>query len=118
MTDIRTVPTSELIAALITDAQLRARRAVDEQVSAKARAAIAAEIDRRIPASDPRIGKLCRLRDSHVAIARCVAIEPGGALRLRDDRWSPYMSDYRAMPDEVEWIEESEVTVSDLRSTP
>jgi hypothetical protein len=53
MTDFKIVPTSELIVALITDAQLRARGAVDEQVSAEARAAIAAEIDRRIPVPDP-----------------------------------------------------------------
>lgn len=105
MTDIKTVPTSELVAALITDAQLRARRAVDEQESTEARLAIAAEIDRRIPVPDPRIDKMCRPINSHVSIARVVAVEPGGALRLRDDSWSPAMSDYRAAPDDVEWVE-------------
>ncbi len=84
--------TSDLIAALAAD---------------PARLAIAAEIDRRMPVPDPRIGKLFRLLSWDGKIARCVAVEPGGALRFREDGWSPSMCDYRSHHDEVEPVDDA-----------
>ena len=66
--------------------------------------AIAEEIDRRIPVPDPRIGRLCEYHPVMRA-ARVVSIEPGGALRLREDGWSDAPHDIRAAPDEVKWID-------------
>ena len=66
--------------------------------SPEGRAAIA-EV---LPAPDPRIGKLFRLPDYDGRVARVVAVEPGGMLRLRDDGWPPSYEDYRAAPDRVE----------------
>ena len=67
--------------------------------------------------ADSRIGKLCRLTNWDGRIARVVAVEPGGALHTREDGWSSSMSDYRAMPDEVEWVEETP-TFPDLAKHP
>ena len=69
--------------------------------------AIAAEIDRRIPVPDPRIGKLC-VPALGADPVRVVGVEAGGLLRCRADGWPREAVEMRVDPDTIapsDWIE-------------
>lgn len=95
---IRRANTSDLIALLAHPMP---------SIAADYTAAIAAEIDQRIPVPDPRIGKLARPTSSDRHL-RVVGVEPAGALRLRGDDWPRSHVDMRVDPDLIapgDWLD-------------
>lgn len=69
--------------------------------------AIAAEIDRRIPVPDPRIGKPLKVPGWDRPV-RVVAVEPSGALRVRRDDEGPEALDRRVDPARIapgDWVD-------------
>lgn len=111
---LATVRTSELLAMMNPDIAAEIIRETGGTCDASAFVReLAAEIDRRIPPRDPRVGKLCRL-SARVSfphpdrVGRIVAVDPSGALRFREETWTEEYLDLRvAAAEVVEWLEES-----------
>lgn len=107
--DLATVRTSDLLAMQVALA-LASEGGGSKDDSVLYLRAVAAEIDRRIPSRDTRVGRRCRLLPRVIgygiaAVGRIVSAETGGALHYRSDAWTSEHQDLRIKPGDIaEWL--------------